>query len=68
MIVFTVIFPVRCSDQLVKDLRTINGDKDIIRYSRFDYDQEGFTGNVKGHSTGITASKNPKIYEWLISL
>lgn len=37
-----------------------------IRYTRFDEDQEGFTGSVKGHSTGITASKSPEIYRWLL--
>eukprot|EP00554_Chaetoceros_debilis_P005795 CAMPEP_0194075458 /NCGR_PEP_ID=MMETSP0149-20130528/2459_1 /TAXON_ID=122233 /ORGANISM="Chaetoceros debilis, Strain MM31A-1" /LENGTH=477 /DNA_ID=CAMNT_0038755943 /DNA_START=225 /DNA_END=1654 /DNA_ORIENTATION=- len=66
-----VIFPVKCSDQLVKDLRAINsnsnanasvnaadkGGDSIVRYSRFQQDQEGFTGSVKGHSTGITASR-----------
>ena len=66
---FEVIFPVRCSDQLVKSLlATNNGDEKIVRYSRFDFDQEGFTGSVKGHSTGITAAKDSKIYEWLGSL
>ena len=64
-----VIFPVRCSDQLVKNLRLTNNDnQDIIKYSRFDKDQEGFAGTIRGHSTGITASKDPNIYEWLLSL
>jgi len=63
-----VIFPVKCSDLLVKDLRNVNGGNDIIKYTRFDRDQEGFTGSVKGHSTGITASKDPDIYRWLLSL
>jgi len=63
-----VIFPVKCSDVLVKDLRAVNEDKDLIRYSRFDEDQEGFTGSVRGHSTGITASKDPEVYRWLLSL
>jgi hypothetical protein len=40
----------------------------IIRYSRFDQDQEGFKGSVKGHSTGITASKDKNIYTFLLSL
>lgn len=62
-----VIFPVECSDRLVKALRDVNNG-DIIKYSRFDYDQEGFTGSVRGHSTGITASKNPDVYKWLLSL
>ena len=37
-----------------------------LRYTRFDEDQEGFTGSVKGHSTGITASKSAEIYRWLL--
>lgn len=63
-----VIFPVRCSDNLVRSLRQVNEDNDCIRYSRFDKDQEGFTGSLRGHSTGITASKNPEIYKWLLSV
>jgi len=65
-----VIFPVACSDQLVRDLRADNtaGNMNIIRYSRFDQDQEGFKGSVKGHSTGITASKDKNIYTFLLSL
>lgn len=59
-----VIFPVDCSDRLVTALRKSNSDKDIVRYSRFDRDQEGF---VRGHSTGITASKSSQVYEWMLS-
>lgn len=63
-----VIFPVNCSDRLVAALRKNNSNKDSVRYSRFDKDQEGFTGSVRGHSTGITASRSPEVYEWLLSL
>jgi len=63
-----VIFPVACSDQLVRELRAENTASDIIQYSRFDNDQEGFKGSVKGHSTGITASKDKEIYNFLLSL
>lgn len=71
-----VIFPVRCSDRLVRNLRdaaaTVSaaGDDvgDVVKYTRYDRDQEGFTGDVRGHSTGITASKTPQVYEWLLSL
>jgi len=71
-----VIFPVACSDALVKSLRTVNHEEQkdkeeenrMIRYSRFDHDQEGFTGNVRGHSTGITASKDKEVYKWLLQL
>lgn len=52
----------------MRSLNQVNNGGDIIRYSRFDTDQEGFVGSVRGHSTGITASKNPEIYKWLISL
>ena len=63
-----VIFPIKCSDNLVMKLREVNGESEIIKYSRFESDQEGFTGRVRGHSTGITASKNPEVYKWLLSL
>jgi len=63
-----VIFNVQCSDNLVQSLRNVNDDSSIIRYSRFDSDQEGFTGSVRGHSTGITASKLPDLYMWMLSL
>ena len=65
-----VIFPVACSDRLVESLKKVNDEADgsnLIRYSRFDSDQEGFTGRVRGHSTGITASKRPEIYDWMMS-
>jgi predicted peptidase len=65
-----VIFPVDCSDRLVKSLTIENEDNggDLIRYSRFDTDPEGFTGSVRGHTAGITASKSPELYKWLASL
>lgn len=62
-----VIFPVECSDKLVAALRKNKSNKETVRYSRFDQDQEGFTGPVRGHSTGITASKSPQVYEWMLS-
>lgn len=30
--------------------------------------QEGFTGSVRGHSTGITASRTPEVFKWLLEL
>jgi len=71
-----VIFPVNCSDRLVRDLRvtntgsSTNGVKsnEVVRYTRYDQDQEGFTGSVRGHSTGISASKNEEVYNWLLSI
>lgn len=67
------IFPVRCSDNLVRALRKVNtssaGQEETrVRYTRYNQDQEGFTGRVKGHSTGITASRQPSIYTWMLSI
>ena len=31
-------------------------------------DQEGFTGSMTDYITGITASKDPEIYNWLLLL
>ena len=62
-----VIFPVAYSDRLVRSLRSIASKEGVVRYTRFEKDQEGFTGSVKGHSTGITASKSPEIYRWILS-
>lgn len=61
-----VIFSVANSDRLVNSLRQLGGDS--VRYSRYDSDQEGFTGRVRGHSTGITASKDAEVYRWLLSV
>lgn len=66
------IFPVKCSDNLVTTLRAANekergGIGGVIRYTRYDSDQEGFTGAVRGHSTGITASRQKEIYGWMLS-
>ena len=63
-----VIFPIRCSDQLVQSLRQVNYSKEIVKYSRFEKDPEGFTGPVRGHTMGITASKMPETYQWLLNL
>ncbi len=65
-----VIYPIKCSDNLVNALRSVNdtGGSSIVRYSRFDHDQEGFVGEVRGHSTGITASKDSEVYKWLLSI
>jgi len=62
-----VIFPVSYSDQLVQSLRSVS-TPGLVRYTRFEADQEGFTGNVKGHSVGITASKMADIYTWMLSI
>ena len=56
----------RQADRLVAALRKAS-DADV-RFSRFAEDQEGFTGAVRGHSTGITASKRADVWEWLLTL
>lgn len=61
-----VIFSVSNSDRLVSTLRDAAAQPSVVRYSRFDADQEGFTGTVRGHSTGVTASKRNDVYEWLL--
>jgi predicted peptidase len=61
-----VIFDVANGDRLVRTVREAGNER--VRYTRFECDQEGFTGRVRGHSTGITASKDPAVYEWLLSL
>ena len=63
-----VIFPVTCSDRLVTSLQKANSDKSIVKYTRFDQDQEGFTGSVRGHSTGITATRTPDVYQWILAI
>lgn len=62
-----VIFPVEYSDKLVSSLRK-DGDSSLIRYTRYERDQEDFTGDVKGHSVGITASKLGELYSWMLSI
>jgi hypothetical protein len=59
---------VACSDRLVRSLRRVGGRDDIVRYTRFERDPEGFVGAVRGHSTGITASKSPEVFRWLLSI
>jgi predicted peptidase len=66
-----VIYNVSNSDRLVNALHTASANKnltDLVRYSRFQHDPEGLTGSLRGHSTGLTASKDPLVYEWLLSL
>jgi predicted peptidase len=65
-----VIFDVKNSDRLVEQLRSVNdkeGD-DIIKYSRYDSDPENLPPRVRGHSMGITASKEAAVYEWILQL
>lgn len=60
------ILPVQNSDALVAAIRKVNS-ADISRYTRYDEDQEGYTGFLRGHSVGITASRMPDIYTWMLA-
>ena len=61
-----VIFDVGNSDRLVQQLKSKNSS--VIRYARFDRDPENLPMRVRGHSMGITASKLPDVYEWMLTL
>lgn len=65
-----VIFDVQNSDRLVQQLQTVNqknnGRSDIIQYSRYNKDPEELPPRVRGHSMGITASKSPEVYDWMM--
>jgi len=61
-----VIFDVGNSDRLVQQLK--RKDSSVVRYSRFDKDPENLPQRVRGHSMGITASKLPDLYEWMLTL
>lgn len=62
-----VIFDVKNSDRLVETLRKAGNDS--VRYSRFERDPEGMAGtSIQGHTMGITASKDPNVYKWMLSL
>ena len=63
-----IIFPVQCSDALVESLQQVNTNTNIIRYSRFITDPEDIGGAIQGHTTGLTASKAPQVYQWLLAL
>lgn len=74
-----VIFDVGNSDRLVASLSgkpvasfanteaPIEVSK-LVRYSRYESDPEHLPSRVRGHSMGITASKLPQLYEWLLQL
>lgn len=62
-----VIFPVAYSDNLVRSLRSVSAPG-LVRYTRYENDPEGFWGDVKGHTMGITASKLSDIYTWMLSI
>jgi predicted peptidase len=61
-----VIFDIRTtSDRLVEQLQTVSPDK--IRYTRYEHDPEHLPARVRGHSMGITASKLPEVYTWMLN-
>lgn len=43
-----------------------NSSSSAIRYTRYESDPIGFKGSVRGHSTGIAASKDPELYRWML--
>jgi predicted peptidase len=66
-----VIFDVSNSDRLVKQLQQAattksTSEKALIRYNRYSQDPEHLPARVRGHSMGITASKLPAVYEWML--
>ncbi|CAJ1948281.1 unnamed protein product [Cylindrotheca closterium] len=71
-----VIFDVTNSDRLVEQLRAVNNHSrgsdsttaSIIKYSRYDRDPENLPPRVRGHSMGITASKQVEVYDWMLQL
>lgn len=64
-----VIFDVQYSDRLVRQLQSVNQDNgNMIRYSRFGSDPERLPPRVRGHSMGILASKDPKVFEWMLQV
>jgi predicted peptidase len=67
-----VIYSIKYSDRLVQTLKQANNKEQqnppMIKYTRYEQDPEGFTGAVKGHSTGIAASKLSEVYQWLLSI
>jgi len=65
-----VIFDIRkTSDRLVEQLRAVSSSSsaDQIRYNRYDRDPEQLPPRVRGHSMGITASKLPEVYTWMLN-
>jgi len=63
-----VIFPVGSSDKLVQQLRSAGVGESVVRYTRYEKDPENLPLRVRGHSTGISASKDPEIYKWLLQI
>ena len=65
-----VIFDVQNSDRLVEQLRKEKSGSrpDIIKYSRYERDPENLPPRVRGHSMGITASKQAEVYDWMLQL
>lgn len=62
------IFDVANSDRLVATLRRVGTKKSLVRYTRYDTDPENVTGSARGHTCGITASKDSAVCEWLLGV
>jgi predicted peptidase len=72
-----VIFNVQStSDRLYEQLHLQSSEsppppsthKELIQYSRYDKDPENLPNRVRGHSMGITASRLPQVYEWMLQV
>jgi predicted peptidase len=70
-----VIFDVKNSDRLVQQLRSVlieggeaTDSSALVKYSRYDQDPEKLPQRVRGHSMGITASKSPQVYDWMMQV
>ena len=61
------IFDVANSDRLVASLRR-GGAWDVVRYTRYDSDPENVAGSARGHTCGISASKLPEVYDWMLQI
>ncbi|KAK7239173.1 hypothetical protein SO694_000273101 [Aureococcus anophagefferens] len=61
------IFDVANSDRLVASLRR-GGARDVVRYTRYDSDPENVAGSARGHTCGISASKLPEVYDWMLQI
>ena len=64
----------RTQEKLMKDdddadenaTATTKEKKSIIKYNRYEKDPEQLPPRVRGHSMGITASKLPEVYQWIL--
>ena len=60
--------PQQESEESLSSSSNSNSSNSTVRYSRYDTDPENLPLRVRGHSMGITASKLPEVYEWMLQL